>query len=80
MAVVSEGRVSSFHARWDGASAAVSRALTRLWKWQVTIRRRRPLSSLNERELNDIGASRPNSAGERGEAFWRARMDLHVGF
>jgi uncharacterized protein YjiS (DUF1127 family) len=80
MAIVWVGKVRSLHTHGAGASAAVVRALIRLWKWQVETRRRRPLSSLNRRELNDIGVSRATTAGEGNRAFWRARMDLHGGF
>jgi uncharacterized protein YjiS (DUF1127 family) len=45
-----------------------------LWTRQALFSR--PLSSLNERELKDIGVSHANATTEDYQAFWRARIEL----
>ena len=65
---------------WNRSGAAIRQTASRFRLWTRQTLFRRPLSSLNERELNDIGVSGANATTEGNQAFWRARIELGGGF
>ena len=80
MATITGLEASSKASLWNTSGAAIRQTANRLRLWIRQALFRRPLSSLNERELKDIGVSRANATTEGNQAFWRARIDLRGGF
>jgi uncharacterized protein YjiS (DUF1127 family) len=80
MATITESKASSKASLWNTSGAAIRQTASRLRLWTRQALYRRPLSSLNERELEDIGASRAKATTEGNQAFWRARIELRGGF
>ena len=80
MATITELEASSKVSLWHTSGGAIRQTASRFRLWVKRALFRRPLSSLNERELKDIGVSRANGTTEGNQAFWRARIDLRGGF
>lgn len=80
MATITESEASSKASLWNTFGAAIRQTASRFGLWTRRALFRRPLSSLNERELEDIGVRRVNTTAEGNQAFWRARIELRGGF
>jgi len=80
MAIITKSEASSKASLWHTSGGAIRQTASRFRLWTRRALFRRPLSSLSERELKDIGVSRANAPTEGNQAFWRARIDLRGGF
>jgi uncharacterized protein YjiS (DUF1127 family) len=80
MAIITESEASSKASLWSTSGAAIRQTASRLRLWTEQALFRCPLSSLNERELKDIGVGCANAPTEGNQAFWRARIELRGGF
>jgi uncharacterized protein YjiS (DUF1127 family) len=80
MATITESEASSKASRWSTLGAVIRLTASRIRLWIRQALFRRPLTSLTERELKDIGVTCPNATSAGNQAFWRARIELRGGF